>query len=394
MASRSGDDPAVTLTDAQPDSGRPAPLLPERRTLQRLAGWYATSRVVVWLAILGGWALRPELSLYAMVRRLDASWYLDIARFGYSAQPATTAAIEAEGAAVLRGAFSPLWPLMIRVFRVPGVPLEVSATVLVTVLGFAVVVASWVLVARLAGREAADRAALMVSFFPGSVVFSIAYAEALMLCLAIGCLLALQERRWSLAGLLAALASATRPNAIALVPACAWAALVAIRRDGDWRSAIAPALAPLGAVAFHGFLWWRTGRVDAWDLIQRNGWDEEVDFGARTLERLGVLARLGQPDPGTVLLGIGLLLGLIGAWALWRWRPPGELVIYAAGVVVLALIARTLGPRPRFLLTALPLVWAFGVWLRGEWFRVALLASSGGLAAAAALYIVGSAAKL
>lgn len=384
----------MTITAADPTTEQPAPTLWDRRTLRRLAGWYAVSRVVVWAAVLGGWTLRPELSLYAFVRRLDASWYLDIARFGYSAQAATTAAIDVEGSAVLRGAFSPLWPLLVRAVRLPGVPLEVSATVLVTVLGFGVVVGSWVLVARLAGREAADRAALMVSFFPGSVVFSIAYAEALMLCLVVGCLLALQQRRWVIAGLLAALATATRPNAIAIVPACAWAALVAIRRDGDWRSTIAPVLAPLGVLGFHGFLWWRTGRADAWDLIQRNGWDEQVDFGARNLERLGVLVRWEQPDPGTVLMGTGLIVGLVGAWALWRWRPPGDLVIYAAGVIVLALVAQTLGPRPRFLLTALPLVWALGVRLRDEWFRAALLASSGGLAVTAVLYIVGSVAKL
>lgn len=382
----------MTITAAEPITE--LPVRPDRRTLWRLAGWYLTSRLVVWAAILGGWALRPELSLYALVRRLDASWYLDIARYGYSAQAATPAAIEAEGSAVLRGAFSPLWPLLVRGVRLPGVPLEVSAMVLVTLLGFGVVVGSWVLVSRLTDREAADRAALMVSFFPGSVVFSIAYAEALMLCLVVACLLALERRRWTTAGVLAALATATRPNAIAIVAACAWAALAAIRRNGEWRSAIAPILAPLGVLGFHAFLWWRTGRADAWDLIQRNGWDERVDFGAHNLERLGALVRWEDPDPGTMLVGIGLVILFVSGWALWRWRPPAELVLYAAGVIGLALVARTLGTRPRFLLTALPLIWALGVWLRGEWFRAAVLAASGGLAVSAVLYIVGSVAKL
>jgi hypothetical protein len=379
-------EPAITV--------RPALPRPDRRTLWRLAAWYAVSRVVVWAAVLGGWALRPELSLTALVRRLDASWYLDIARFGYVAQPATPDLIDSVGHSVLRGAFLPMWPLLVRVLRIPGVPLEVSATVLATVLGFGVVVGSWVLVAHLTDRAAANRAALLVSFFPGSVVFSIAYAEALMLCLVIGCLLALRQHRWVVAGLLAALATATRPNAIAIVAACGWAAFVAVRRDGDTRSIVALLLAPLGVLGFHGFLWLRTGRADAWALVQRNGWDEQVDFGARNLERLDMLAHWAEPDPGTVLLGIGVVVLLVGAWALWRWRPPGELVLYAAGVIVLALAARTLGLRPRFLLTALPLIWAVGVWLRGEHFRAALLASTGGLAIASVLYIVGSVAKL
>ncbi|HSK91207.1 MAG TPA: hypothetical protein VK875_07835 [Euzebyales bacterium] len=367
---------------------------PDHRTLRRLAGWYALSRVVVWAAVLGGWALRPELSLDALLRRLDASWYLDIARFGYSARPATPLTLETDGPEVLRGAFSPLWPLLLRAVGWTGAPLEIAATLLATLLGFGVVVASWVLVARLADPAAADRAALLVSFFPGSVVFSLAYAEALMLCLATACLYLLLERRWLAAGVVAALATATRPNAVALVAACAWAAAVAIRRDGEWRSLVAPALAPTGAAAFHGFLWWRTSRPDAWALIQETGWDERVDFGARNAERLVDLVRWSQPDPGTLVLGLGIVVLAAGAWALWRWRPPGVLVVYTAGIVALALVARTLGPRPRFLLTALPLVWALAVWLRGERFRAALLASTGGLAVAALLYIVGSVAKL
>jgi hypothetical protein len=43
--------------------------------------------------------------------------------------------------------------------------------------------------------------------------------------------------------------------------------------------------------------------------------------------------------------------------------------------------------------TALPLVWALAVWLRGERFRLLVLGSSGGLAILSIMYIVGSVAK-
>lgn len=364
----------------------------DRGVLLRLLAWYAASRIVVAVAVLGAWTSRPDLTAEALLRRLDASWYIGVARGGYAAQAATPDAIAADPA-VLRGAFFPLWPLLLRVTRPPGVSLEVSATVVAVVVGFAVVVGTWVLIARLADRGAADRAALLVAVFPGSFVLSMAYAEALMLALVTACLLALEERRWLLAGVAAALATATRPNALALVPACLWAAGVAIRHRREWRALLAPALAPLGTLAFHGFLWARTGRLDAWNLIQRNGWDERVDLGARNVERLTALARWDDPDPGTVLLGFGLAVALVGAWALWRWRPPGALVVYAAAVLGLALIARTLGPRPRFVFTALPLVCALAVWLRGERFRMAVVLSTAGLATLSAMYIVGSVAK-
>jgi hypothetical protein len=385
-ATRTDEEATATRDDAVP-----APRL-DRAVLLRLLGWYAASRVAVAVAVLGAWTLRPQLTAEALLRRLDASWYFGVARDGYAAQAATPEAVAADPA-VLRGAFFPLWPLLLRVTRPPGVSLEVSATVVATVVGFAVVVGTWVLVARLADRSAADRAALLVAVFPGSFVLSMAYAEGVMLALATACLLALVERRWWLAGLAAALATAARPNAIALVPACLWAAAVAVHHRREWRALVAPALAPLGVLAVHGVLWARTGRPDAWDLIQRNGWDERVDLGARNLDRLAGLVRWDDPDPGTVLLGAGLAAALVGAWALWRWRPPGALVVYAAAVVGLALVARTLGPRPRFVFTALPLVWALGVWLRGEWFRVTVIASTAGLATLAAMYIVGSVAK-
>ncbi|HEX6257120.1 MAG TPA: hypothetical protein VFZ70_15035 [Euzebyales bacterium] len=365
---------------------------PDRAVLRRLLAWYGLSRGIVCAAVLAGWSLQPALELRALLRRLDASWYIETARLGYEAQAATPAAIEADPG-VLRGAFFPLWPLLVRATNPPGVSLEVSATVLATVLGFGVVVGSWVLIARLADRTTADRAALLVCVFPGSFVLSIAYAEALMLCLVVACLLALQDRRWVLAGMAAALATATRPNAIALVGACAWAAVVAVRRRREWASLVAPALAPLGVVAFHGYLWWWTGQPDAWNLIQRNGWEERIDLGARNVDRLGALVRWDAPDTGTVLIGLGAVTVVVACWALWRWRPPAELVLYAAGVIGLALIAHTLGPRPRFVFTAVPLVWALAVWLRGEWFRLVTLASSAGLAVLSVLYIVGSVAK-
>src|SRR4029453_404078 len=107
--------------------------------------------------------------------------------------------------------------------------------------------------------EIAYRAMLLMAFFPGSFVLSFAYSEAMLLVLAAGCLLCLQKRQWLVGGVLASPRAATRPHGIALIAACAVAALLAIIQRREWRSLIAPLLAPVGFIAFHIFLWDRTG---------------------------------------------------------------------------------------------------------------------------------------
>ena len=57
------------------------------------------------------------------------------------------------------------------------------------------------------------------------------------------------------------------------------AALLAIKERREWRSLIAVFLAPLGFVAFHVFLRFRTGENLAWFRTQGEAWDEGTSFG-------------------------------------------------------------------------------------------------------------------
>ena len=116
------------------------------------------------------------------------------------------------------------------------------------------------------GNEAAARSMVLFSLFPGSVALSWAYSEAALVVCAAATFLALHRQRWLVAGIFAALGTATRPNGIGLVLACAVAAGIAIWRERQWRALIAPALAPLGVLGFHLFLTRWTGESGAWML--------------------------------------------------------------------------------------------------------------------------------
>lgn len=241
------------------------------------------------------------------------------------------------------------------------------------------------LVQRLAadwwGQRAGLRAAVLFSVFPGSVVFSMVYAEGMLLPLVTGCLLALGRRRYVIAGALAAVATAVEADGLVLVLACAVAAAAELRHAG-WRGhsrgvLAAPLLAPVGAVAFGIFLWRWTGTPLATLDVQRTAWHETTSLLARAEEVPRLVHEIGRglraghdwrqlnqisDLAGTVYLVVAgaVLLGR-------RVRPPAAAIALCAGIAALTLTSHGTAPNPRMLLTAFPLVviWAARLERRG-----------------------------
>jgi hypothetical protein len=216
----------------------------------------------------------------------------------------------------------------------------------------------------------------------------LAYAESVMLSASIGCLYALLRQRWLLAGVAGALGTAARPNGAVLAGCCLWAAAVAVRRRGQWRPLVAPALASSGILGYFGWLWARTGEPTAWFMVQRGGWGERVDFGAATLDRTLRALNLAEPDPSPSMLVALAAIGFVAVagYLLWHWRPPATFGLYTAGVLGLSLASRTLGPRPRFVYTAFPLLVAVARAVSGWRYLLVLGASTVGLVALTVVY--------
>jgi len=193
------------------------------------------------------------------------------------------------------------------------------------------------------------------------------YAEAVTVTLAAACLLALTKERWVLAGALAGLATAGRPNALALCAACAVAAGMAIWEKRDWRALWAPALSPLGAVGYFAYLWHHTGQYDAWFKAEQ-AWGEGLNFGVST----AAYVRTAIIDPGFDPLAtvqsvcLVLMLGLLFI-AYRRWHPPVLFSAYVLPLVFLMLSAQTAGVRPRFLLMSFPLFMGLAFVAKGRW---------------------------
>jgi hypothetical protein len=251
-----------------------------------------------------------------------------------------------------------------------------------TALGALAVVLVWRLVDALAGRPAADRAAVLLCVFPGAFAFSMVYSEPLLLVGAAGCLLALHRRAWTQAGLFGIVATAARPTGAVVVLACAWAAVAAVVRWREWRALQAPVVASLGIVAYLAYLRVHTGSWTSWLRSQHDGWHDTVDLGRATVERLRVVALDGphlsmRPLQLNDLVGaMGLVFLVVAALLLWRWHPPAPVALYAAGAMAMVVVSAHVGPRPRMLLAAFPLVAAVGVTVKGKAFAAVVLAST------------------
>lgn len=336
---------------------------------------YVASRAAVLLAAGVAVIRSRNLTLLNALARWDSGWYLLVSQKGYPSAVPMVAGHVAQNTS----AFFPLFPLTITdLSTVTRLSPVVSGLALNSAFGLAAALLVWQLARDRWGEAVAYRVCALFCFFPGSFVFSLIYAEGLMIALAAGCLLALQRRQWLAAGVLAALATATRPNAIALGAACAWVALVAIRRRREWRALIAPALAPVGILGYLGYLWARTGSPTIWFSTESQGWHEGFDLTA-TWTRIVAFADHPSANLNDVVGLACLAFVLLAGIVLIRAKLPGELVAYTAVVIALTLVSKLYGVTPRFLLTAFPLVMVLGYRLRSTAFYAALAASAVGM---------------
>jgi hypothetical protein len=388
--------------------------------------WQAlwTSRLLVWVAavvavlVFGLSGRAPDFDpagltmpfghsgdvLAAPLGRWDSVWYLAIAGDGYAAGG--------------REAFFPLYPLLVRVAGVPfGSMLVGGALASTALLG-----AALVFLHRLVGldhdRAVARNAVLVTALFPMSFFFSAVYSESLFLALSVGAIYAARLDRWAWAGVLGALAAATRSaGVVLLVPLLLiylWdTGLPSLRRHRPVRvdvlwlglvplglAAYCAYLASLGLDAFAPFhaqeIWFRSfagpfmgvrdGAVAAWD-------------GARQLlsgSRTPVYFAPAGGDPFVVAhhnieLFAWLVAGAV-AFGLALRRVPVAYTAYLVAALALPL-SYPVGPQPlmslpRFFAVLFPLAIAVAVWMTGRVWRerLVVLASSAGLAVYAGIF--------
>jgi Gpi18-like mannosyltransferase len=317
----------------------------------------------------------------------DGHWYLEVVRRGYPHHIMPNVTYFVPDA---RAAFFPLYPRLVHYIDIviPGGPVSVALFVNL-LFGAAFIFLMGYLCRDLFDIRTAEKAMIIAALFPGSFVLSFAYSEALMLTIAALCFIALRQKSWVIAGILASLGTACRPNGIALAVACAAAAFVAIKHDREWKSLVAPLLAPWGFVGFMIFLRLHTHENAAWFRVQRQAWKEGTSFGATAVSRTFDFFLHPTSSPTSVLTAASMFAMFIALYYLYKYRLPLMYLAYSAVVLGLMLIPATVTARPRFLYTAFPLIFPVARALRDDedkWWPAAVLLLATGLVAVTGLY--------
>jgi hypothetical protein len=264
-------------------------------------------------------------------------------------------------------AFFPLFPLAIRwMSQLTGLAYLASGMILSELTGLVAMMGVWALARHYLDQSAADRATLLVALFPGSFVLSLVYSEGFAISFLAFGLLALLQRRWLLAGLLGLLATATTPVALAFEVSCLWCAYRAIADERNWRSLVAPILAPLGFLSYQLWLWWHTGNPAAWRVTERGGWKSYPSL-VYPVHIITTFVRdpIAVTKTGDILV-VGTVATVIGAVIAIRSRLPMPALLYGLAAAGLGLISAPIGLRPRFIFLAFPLIMAVGARLAGR----------------------------
>jgi hypothetical protein len=362
--------PVADVDASSPSGGAPVPSVLEGEGDPHSHRWFLFRPVAVYvlcravtLASLAIADLFTHNGLSGDLNIWDAHWFIRAAVHGWPSHlPVSSGHVVGSTLA-----FFPLFPLVIRWLSALTSlsPLAVGVAVSGAT-GLTAVIAVGMVVREFAGSQKAERAALLFTLLPGSFVFSLVYSEGIVItCVAFG-LLALMRRRWWLAGLLGLVASATSPIALAFVISCAWCAGVELWRHRNWRSLLAPVLAPLGFVGYMAWLWVHTGSPSAWRVAERVGWKSYPSLHYPIHIVTTFVSDPVAPTRTGQLLLIGTVVAVIGAVLAIRQHQPAPVLLYGLAAAGLAAISAPVGLRPRFLLLAFPLVAAIGTRLHGR----------------------------
>lgn len=295
--------------------------------------------------------------LRQLATRSDGGWYIQLAKSGYEKKPFD---LEREH----NWAFFPLYPLTVRAvagltgnYRLVGIVLSnlffFAALLLLhkTVIAFGY------------DKALANRTIFYIAAFPTSYFFSLPWTTSLFLLLVVSSFLAAKRRVWWLAGVCAGLASATRYEGAFLFPALLifyWQSNRPLKPRAD---ALGLLFAPLGLLAFMGYLYAITGNALAFVDAQA-AWRVRWGFFLQPLA--GFMISPFELSAGWNFRALNFAAAMLALVCGFVWLKRGEWVwaFYIIISVITPLSTVTLEGHARYVVVLFPVFLLLAVWGR------------------------------
>lgn len=306
--------------------------------------------VLEWLKVTNG----GKIDLH----QWDGSWYLAIAEHGYLGLDSGMLDAFGRHTAYSGMVFFPGYPQAVRVMALLFAHNFLFSGIFVSIVGG---VAAAYAIARLTHRMTGSHVAglLAVVLFaaaPMSIVYSMAYPEALLGGLVAWTFVGLLERRWLMTTVCVAAAGYVSPMAAPLIGVVILAAFVDIFKGRvRWEGLATIVLAPVGMI---GYLLWvavKTGNASGYFAVQKAGWGSGFDGGLTSLQWI---EHTWATDSSafTVLTG-WFVVAVVVLLVLGFRRMPWQLWLFSLGAVLLAVgSSGIVWDKVRLLLVAFPLL--------------------------------------
>jgi len=312
---------------------------------------YVLSRMALLLAADAISSLHPNLPIPRVLAPWDSTFYISIAKSGYPVHVAPSS-VNSEPIA-----FFPFYPLLGKaaafVLRThTSITLEV-----VSMLAGALSAAMATAVAKhYSDIKTARRTGVFFALFPGSVISVLAYADALAVMLCLATFLLLIHKRYILAGLAAALATATL--SLIVLPLLLFIIVYSIRNK-SYKSLITLFLSATGGGAYLLYLWIATGSLFTWSQVEHDHWLVHLslpwDFGT------AFSAYAFTYNGSYVLTVLSIAVTALGLYALWKMHAPLEWVVFSLVVICAVTFDGGAWIAPRFIYDTPPMVIALGI---------------------------------
>lgn len=283
-------------------------------------------------------------------------------------------------------AFFPGLPILVWLLHwVTGGSYLIGALVTGILSGAGAALGVWAVAARVCDHWVADRAVVAFCLFPGAMTFGMLYSEPLAVAIAAAVLLAMLDRRWLLAGVIAGFGTAERPTLVVLTGVLAVGAVIAVFRRGwrEWRSLVAVPLSLVGIAAFLVILSRRYHDAAFWFQTEEHGWHQHIDWGVHVVQLL--TWQLGKANAQNqfyvVLLDVMLVLSVIAIVLMIRARLPWPITLFTVVTVLSCIVSAEQGTKPRFVWSAFGLFIGLAAARLPRWLFWPLVAVSAGLLA-------------